>query len=134
MNEIGKWAVVAEYKGVAILECTGNVPKSYGDHQYTTDGKTYLWLKGGEQLRTLALESERDVKDYLDTLSDTSGLYSWEEAWQLLIRNDPVRALATYEGQLVMRRGTDYEWDEARGHFVLPPPKSIRDGQHRFNL
>jgi hypothetical protein len=88
----------------------------------------------GQSLRLLALDTERDVKDYLDALNDTSGLYSWEEAWQLLIRNDPVRATAIYEGQLVMRRGTDYEWDEQRGHFVLPPPKSIMDGQHRTNL
>jgi hypothetical protein len=49
----------------------------------------------------------------------------------VLISNDPVRATAIYESQLVMRRGTDYVWDEARGHFVLPPPRQIMDGEHR---
>jgi hypothetical protein len=49
VNDIGKWAVAAEYKGVAILERTGDVPKSYGDHHFTTDGKTYLWRKDTQE-------------------------------------------------------------------------------------
>jgi hypothetical protein len=33
-----KWTVVAEYKGVAILERTGQLPKLYGARRYYTDG------------------------------------------------------------------------------------------------
>jgi hypothetical protein len=130
----GIWAIVAEYKGVAILERPGDVLKVYRDHRYT-DGKTYLWEKdkdNKDRLGVLMFELERAVKDYLDLLSNTDTLYSWEEAWQLFIRNNPAKATPLYEEQVARRAGLTYRWDERVGQFVLCP--ETRDGQHHTHL
>ena len=134
-----KFAPVAEYRGVAILEnANGNRRSVWNGVEYCTDGKVHFFghAEAG-MLLVLGFETERDAKEILDDclvgerlLETADGhvqLMSRDECIRLLFRDDPMglaEALALETSRI---------WDDDAGVFVRSAerPPWVEDGQHR---
>lgn len=141
MNNAG-FAPVAEYRGVVILEQTGNVRAVWDGKEYRTDGKVYVWFQADEpgHVGMIEFPTERDVKEVLDAAlvgerllnADQGNVYrllSREECIAILCRDDPT----------MMAKALTQEpcriWDEPAGVFVHEGERSpwLEEGQHRHD-
>jgi len=97
-------APVAEYKGAAIIERPGNVPKVYRGHEYTSDGFAYLLHRKSERpgyLSIVQFSDERSAKEALD-IGPTEQYMSMEEVCKMLHIPQTTKA---------------WEWNEEAGCF-----------------
>ena len=123
------FAIVAEYRGVAILECSGNKRKFY-NKEYFTDGKSYVFFEemSKEKISSLGFSKELEVKQFIDVLKDMpqklpvkfqkSSLLSYLKAWEILHKNK-------FKGMV-----PEYNWNEESELFIHFD--GVRDGQYRW--
>lgn len=115
-----QYAVVAEYKNIAILERKGDKPAIWQGHQYFTDGFIYIaWKKDGK-MGTYSFGNERMAKHFIDDVTshndqESFGLQDYRQIYEYL-----------YGYQLVGDPPT-YQFDEVSGQFVV----AVNDGQYR---
>jgi hypothetical protein len=117
------YAPIAEYNGACILECPGNVPKTWNGKVYHTDGMTYLFKKKLDEglIATVGLYSEKDAKamiddapqEYMNMAECLKMLKAPQELIDLCRSNPPVS-----------------HWDAGNGCFV----PATSDGAHRGRL
>jgi hypothetical protein len=114
---------IAEYRGVAICDIRGSVKQIWKGETYWTDGYFYILRNCGQEVETTAIPTEKEAKDYIESLPDTNGYLSFfdvldvAKAPQDLI--DRIRA----ENRV-------YLWSEEEVCFVWR--SGIRDGHHRW--
>ena len=134
-----RFAPVIEYKGVCILEGSGNLRAVWNGQEYRTDGKVYLFSEEAPGVvGIIVLPNERDAKEVLDHAlvgdrilqveqNTRFRLFSWEECVQLLCRDDPDQL------QEALNQTPCRVWDSVAQVFVRvgDHPGFIGDGQHR---
>jgi hypothetical protein len=87
-----KFAPVASYRGVAILERTGDKVAVWNGQEYKTDGLTHIWANlENNGIETLGFPHELVAKYFLDSLTNDQlqKLCTWEEALRFLHVSDP---------------------------------------------
>ena len=142
------YAVVAEYRNVAILEKNGDKPRFWQGKQYFTDGLAHLFLMtpNKEEIQGIQFKSERDAKNFIDSVLDSPN--SLHEHLQKIavtphdftmvpnfaesLKDSLMNYREAY--QLIMRKPykgkvPTYAFDEKSGAFVLVT--GVADGQHR---
>lgn len=123
-----KYAIVAEYRGVALLEKAGDVRSVWNGKEYFTDGRTYVFFKSddAEFMGLWSFDSERVAKAFIECYRDTPEelpadyqrpLLNYKQMYEVLHRKP-------YEGEPPI-----YAFNEEIGAFTLID--GIRDGQHR---
>jgi hypothetical protein len=126
-TEAAYYAIVAEYRHVALLEKRGDKPTYWEGTEYFTDGKIYVsWLDENENKGAYAFGNERDVKAFIDIYTDKpeeiesqyrKKLLNYEEVYKYLYMRPHVGKVPTYV------------FDEVAGVFVQV--NVLPDGQHR---
>jgi hypothetical protein len=125
-NDASYFAIVAEYRGSAVLEKRGDKRAVWAGQAYYTDGKAYIWFQGGETVMMLGLANESEAKQFIDahcdhraTLPDQyqGNLMGYRQAWEVLNKR-------RFEGEI-----PPYVFNEQAGIFTLT--SGVRDGQHR---
>lgn len=121
-----KYAIVAEYRSVALLEKAGTVSRFWQGKEYFTDGKTYLFFKTdtAERMGLWAFHNERDAKVFIDSYHDEEipdsfqkPLLNYKEMYQVLHQKPHVGEVPVYI------------FNEETGVFTFF--NGVRDGQHR---
>lgn len=133
----GRYAPVAEYKGVALLEREGSRRAVWDGAEYGTDGNIYIFAKNGLAIEILEIPTEQDAKFLLDDrlvgdrllqIDDDTRLrlLSHVECAHLLCSGDP----GMLETALSQQPCT--EWCDTAGVFIQAG-SSVSDGQHRHH-
>lgn len=136
----GGFAPVIEYRGVCILEKSGDVRAIWNGQEYRTDGRAYIFVhRYKNAFEVLCLRNEKDAKDILDHFlidkrilqleSERLRLLSWKECVQVLCKDDPA------EIKKLLKAGPCRHWDKEAQIFVREGERTpfIRDGQHRHS-
>lgn len=126
-DKLGYYAIVAEYRDVAILEKRGDKRAVWKGKEYFTDGLAYIAYDGGGDDRgLLGLENELQVKQFIDAFRDhhhelpehfRKPLMTYKQVWQYLYKRP-------FRGTVPL-----YVFDEMQGVFTRID--GVRDGQHR---
>ena len=130
-----QFAIVAEYRNVAVLERAGDVRAVWEGQEYFTDGSTYIFLRAG---KAIAFGNEKQAKIFIDAVWDfpneldqnmaqadvgdiaellKSGMMDYREVYRAIMKK-------TFEGTV-----PTYVFDDKSGVFVLV--RGVADGQHR---
>ena len=121
-----QYAIVAEYRGVAILERRGDKRAVWQGQEYFTDGRSYVAWRHDNRMGSFAFADERDTKSFIDAIKDFPEtipeeykrvLMNYREMYQTLMRK-------SLRGEV-----PQYVFDETAGVFIMM--NGVRDGQHR---
>jgi len=122
-----KYAIVAEYRNVAILERAGNVKSFWEGREYFTDGRTYIFFKAesADLVGRWSFDNERDAKKFIDCARDfpddvpegfRNSALNYKEMYQVLHQKP-------HKGEVPV-----YIFNEKIGAFTFFD--GVRDGQH----
>ena len=117
MSEV-KLAIIAEYKGVAIMERAGSKRAAWRGRDYFTDGLSYLMSqqpKGEEAVTLVGFPHEALIKEFLDEQPQADLLQwcSYEEAHRVICKSEP-------QGK------PKFRWDDTQQVFILDEPTTGR--------
>jgi len=123
------FAIVAEYRNVAVLEKRGDVRAVWQGQEYLTDGGAYIGWHDAEanEYGAYRMESESDVKEFIDAWHDSPENFNPEYLKRrLLTYKDVYQHLhrQPHQGKV-----PEYVFDAKAGVFVRV--NGARDGQHR---
>lgn len=137
MNDQLLFAIVAEYREVALLEKPGNVRSLWDGKERLTDGKTYIFFKSDDpdNLGLWQFNSERDAKSFIDVYRDNHSLLPDKSnpLTGVPIKSKPLLNYKQAYLKLCHRpwKGEvpKYIFNEELGAFTFF--NGVRDGQHR---
>jgi hypothetical protein len=123
------FAIVAEYRGVAVLEKRGDQRAVWQGQEYFTDGHAYIGWRddAADEYGAYRMECEGDVKAFIDAWHDDPDNFGEEYRKRLLLSyRDVYQSLhkKPFVGEV-----PQYVFDSVQGVFVRV--NGARDGQHR---
>lgn len=123
------YAIVAEYRGVAVLEKRGDKRAVWQGQEYFTDGHSYIgWYDASNnEYGAYRMECESDVRDFIDAWCDHPDNFNEDYKSRVLLDYRSVyKSLykKPFEGEV-----PQYVFDDQAGVFVRV--NGARDGQHR---
>lgn len=130
MSEPDRFAIIADYRGFAVCEKEGNIPKVWEGIKYNTDGFTYLFIETDipNKAGGVGFHKEVQVKNFIDLyLDNPSALPESVKNWKPM----------TYEQvYLMIHKKPDNGkkpisvFDENKQAFINLA--GAKDGQHKF--
>lgn len=126
------YAIVAEYRDVALLEKRGSKRAVWQGQEYLTDGMCYVPWTEGDEHGAFAFNSEREAKVFIDAVLDEPGQIQSKSLNDITFEN-----LLTYRdvyqllyGKPLVGKPPMYAFNGQAGVFVHIEGVA-QDGQHR---